>query len=70
MPILFEEILTKSELPKINVVTDSFKGEGNLLVFLHGFQGSSQDTLIMKNTMYLRFPGSQTLCSEANKGKT
>eukprot|EP01022_Parablepharisma_sp_SALTPOND_P016238 TRINITY_DN2353_c0_g1_i14.p1 TRINITY_DN2353_c0_g1~~TRINITY_DN2353_c0_g1_i14.p1 ORF type:complete len:542 (-),score=61.49 TRINITY_DN2353_c0_g1_i14:2387-4012(-) len=72
VPILFEEVFMKDSLAETKSAGDSTKqdGEGHLLVFVHGFQGNSYDTRVMKNVMFLRMPSIQTLCSMDNEGNT
>eukprot|EP00826_Nyctotherus_ovalis_P039928 TRINITY_DN3878_c0_g1_i1.p1 TRINITY_DN3878_c0_g1~~TRINITY_DN3878_c0_g1_i1.p1 ORF type:complete len:449 (+),score=100.84 TRINITY_DN3878_c0_g1_i1:2327-3673(+) len=80
VPILFEEVFTpehyatakctRLDSAKEPSIAEPKQGKGNLLVFVHGFQGSSQDIVYVKNVMFLRLPSCQTLCSESNQGKT
>jgi len=69
IPILFEEVFTKADLVE-HAKCNSNQGKGSLLVFVHGFQGSSHDIAYIKNVMFLRLSSSQTLCSGSNHGKT
>jgi len=67
IPLLFEGVIVREK--EVVEMNDS-EGEGNLFVFVHGFQGSSFDTRIMRNVMILRFPKIETLCSVDNEGNT
>eukprot|EP00826_Nyctotherus_ovalis_P046944 TRINITY_DN5345_c0_g2_i2.p1 TRINITY_DN5345_c0_g2~~TRINITY_DN5345_c0_g2_i2.p1 ORF type:complete len:520 (-),score=95.69 TRINITY_DN5345_c0_g2_i2:50-1609(-) len=68
VPVLFEEVFTRSELPLVK--SDSGKYEGNLFIFVHGFQATSLNMRTMKNVMLLRFPEIQTLCASSNDEDT
>jgi pimeloyl-ACP methyl ester carboxylesterase len=72
IPIMFEDISIKEtpEAVKDALVAEkeSDSGEGHLFVFVHGFQGNSWDTKMMKNVVSLRFNYAQLLCSVDNEG--
>ena len=74
IPILFEEIYRK-ESTMIAKERDAVNkgrgfGEGHLFVFVHGFQGNSYDTRLMKNATFIRFQNCQFLCSSNNESHT
>jgi len=68
VPILFEEIYSRSELPLAKPIIDNHKG--NLFIFVHGFQATSSNMKTMKNVIQLRFPDIQTLCPVSNDKST
>jgi len=70
IPIIFEDIYIKEELPSSSLNPMKSTGEDCLLVLVHGFEGSSCDVKLMRNVILFRFPKLQTLCSKNNEDKT
>lgn len=72
IPILFEEIFSKETLAESKIILPNSdkKTSGHLIVFVHGFQGNSYDTRMMKNIISMRFPGTELLCSVDNESNT
>lgn len=64
-PIIFHEV---TEVNKENFRDYEMKNE--LFVFSHGFQGSSDDMVTIKNNIKIYYPKAYFLLARSNEGQT